>query len=100
MWARKTTFGRKKAKKFKDLLIKEGDKVLFVGEIYEYRRNDGTFDYSIRDIEEIQLLEDYTLPSDRFLFEQAINDIICNDICMFREHCNGLVCLMNGAEHQ
>lgn len=66
-----------------------GDCLSFVAEIYRYLKTGSgkMIDFGLRNPEYIRQIESYDLPSDEQLRLQAVDEIICNDLCMFRDHC-------------
>lgn len=51
-------------------------------------------DFGLKDPVEIRKAEEYEVPSDEQLRIQAAEQIVCMDLCMFRDHCNGF-CIAN-----
>ena len=80
---------------FKDIKLKPGMNVSFLGEVYPYQRRNGTVDFGIKNVSCVEVInEDYQLPSDEDLLRQEIERFVCSeDMCTFYEHCNGLYCL-------
>ena len=72
------------------------DCLAFDADIYRYvKKGQGKMiDFGLRNPACIQKIEEYELPSDAQLLLQAVDEIICNDLCMFKEHCNGF-CIAN-----
>ena len=52
-------------------------------------------DFGLRDPQDICRISEYELPSDDQLQLQAVDEIICNDLCMFKDHCDGSICIAN-----
>ena len=73
-----------------------GDAVSFFAEVYRYVKtsNGKQIDYSLRNPQSIQKIDAYTLPTDKDLKKQAVNDIIC-ETCYLSERCNRATCLLS-----
>ena len=71
-----------------------GDSVSFFADVYRYVKtsNGKQIDYSLREPQNIEKIENYKLPTDKELAEQAVNDIIC-ETCYLGEQCNRISCL-------
>lgn len=80
----KTPFIKKK--------VKVGDCVAFTGLVYAYKRADESIDFSLKECEDIEIIEKYELPTDEVLAKQSAERIAC-EVCLYSEHCNGLVCI-------
>ena len=74
-----------------------GDCMSFCAEVYRYvkSRNGKMIDFGLRNPENIRKIGKYDLPSDEKLRLQEADNMICDVLCMYREHCNGTVCLAN-----
>ena len=74
-----------------------GDCVSFEADVYRYiKTGDGKkLDYGLCNPEFVAKVEPYQLPSDEDLLKQAIDRIICDEMCMFREHCYMGMCIAN-----
>ena len=74
----------------------KGDCFSFQAEIYRYikTRNSKMIDFGLRDPGDIRRIDEYELPSDDHLRLQAVDEIICSDLCMYNKHCNGF-CIAN-----
>lgn len=83
--------------------VKAGDCVSFSGVVYKYERRDHSIDYSIRECENVQVIEAQYLPDRRNLQERndrrLISQLIC-ETCLFTDHCDGLFCLMGDDERE
>lgn len=68
-----------------------GDCLAFDADVYRYvKTSQGKMiDFGLRYPKDIQKIEAYELPSDDQLRLQAIDEIICNDLCLFKDHCDG-----------
>ena len=75
---------------------KKGDCFAFTADIYRYIKtgHGKLIDFGLRDPECIRRIDAYELPSDEDLRLQSVNEIICSDLCMYREQCNGF-CIAN-----
>lgn len=75
-----------------------GDCLSFEAEIYRYLKTKyrKMIDFGIRNPQQIDKIDEYELPSDEELKLQEVDKIICNVMCMFREHCYG-TCIANQA---
>lgn len=71
-----------------------GDSVSFFADVYRYVKtsNGKQIDYSLREPQNIEKIENYKLPTDKELAEQAVNDIIC-ETCYLGEQCNRISCM-------
>ena len=69
--------------------IKVGDCVAFAGEIYPYKRKNGTYDLGIKNPDMVKKIDSYELPSDEELYEQFKQQIKC-ETCLFSEQCYGI----------
>lgn len=68
----------------------------FYAETYRYlkTKNGKQIDFGLRNPSEIKKVDSYKLPSDDDLLRQSVNQIIC-EVCMFRDHCYGGMCIAN-----
>ena len=80
------------AEHFFEMGVKEGDCVSFDGEIYPYKRRNGTCELGIRKPECVEKISEYDLPTDEDVFLQNMHKIEC-ELCLFKDHCDGLFCL-------
>lgn len=74
--------------------IKVGDCVAFTGLVYAYKRNNDSIDFSLKQCEEIEKIDEYELPTDEKLAVQSLNILAC-ETCLFSEHCDGINCIAN-----
>lgn len=76
--------------------LKPGMCVSFVADVYRYLKtsNGKVLDFGLRNPECVKVIDEYELPTDDDLLKQEIDNIICENMCMFREHCNGF-CIAN-----
>ena len=51
-------------------------------------------DFGLKDPVEIRKVGEYEVPLDEQLRIQAAEQIVCTDLCMFRDHCDGF-CIAN-----
>lgn len=74
---------------------KIADCLSFSAEVYRYvkKGNGKQIDFALRNPEDIEKIEQYELPSDNELSEQAISQIIC-ETCHLNEKCSGGYCLL------
>lgn len=72
-----------------------GDCVSFFAEVYRYVKtsNGKQIDFALRNPKEIKKINAYELPSNDYLLEQKISQIIC-ETCYLSEHCNRVYCLL------
>ena len=72
-----------------------GDCISFFAEVYRYVKTGSgkQLDYSLRNPENIQKIDNYSLPTDEELDKQAVNEIIC-EACYLSEQCNRVSCLL------
>lgn len=70
--------------------------MLFDADVYRYvKTGQGKMiDFGLRNPESIRKIEEYELPSDDQLRLQAVDELICSNLCMFMDHCNGF-CIAN-----
>ncbi len=80
--------------RFEDYQV--GDCLEFYAETYRYlkTKNGKQIDFGLRNPSEIKKVDSYKLPSDDDLLRQSVNQIIC-EVCMFRDHCYGEMCIAN-----
>lgn len=73
-----------------------GDCVSFSAEVYRYVKtsNGKQLDFSLRNPKSIKKIEAYTLPTDKDLAKQAIDEMIC-ETCYLSEYCNRVSCLLS-----
>lgn len=73
-----------------------GDCLAFDADVYRYvKTGQGKMiDFGLRNPESIRKIEEYELPSDDQLRLQAVDELICSNLCMFMDHCNGF-CIAN-----
>lgn len=72
--------------------VKVGDCVAFTGLAYAYKRNDDSIDFSLKECEDIEIIDEYELPTDEALDRQSAERLAC-EVCLYSEHCDGLVCI-------
>ena len=71
-----------------------GDKISFEADVYVYVRKNGTMDFGLRDLTNIEFLSsEYVLPSDEDLQNQFWRDLRC-ELCLLSGKCDRLVCVM------
>lgn len=80
------------SEKFQKAGIKQGDCVSFSGNIYIYKRQNGSLDFGIKDLESIHIIDEYRLPTDEELQQQFLEQIQC-EVCIARDQCYG-ICIM------
>ena len=84
------------AEPFKKANIGLGDCVSFTGQVYPYKRRDGSRDYGLKECFDIKKIESYSLPDDEKLRKQGAERIVCDTICMYSEQCAGLCIAPDG----
>ena len=72
--------------------VKVGDCVAFTGLAYAYKRKNGSIDFSLKECEDIEIIQEYELPTDEALVRQSAERLAC-EVCLYSEHCDGLVCI-------
>lgn len=77
----------------KQAQVKEGDCISFSGDVVKYTRKNGLTDYKIQSLSHIKKIEEYDLPSEDELLRQAISDMVCNELCLFTDHCDRFFCI-------
>ena len=82
----------------KEAGVKSGDKVSFSGTVYAYHRMDKehTRDYGIKNLENIKIIDEYSLPSDKFLERQGLEGLVCDTLCMYNDQCVGMCIAPDG----
>lgn len=73
-----------------------GDKIYFGADVYEYKRQDGSEDFGVKNLREIEKIDEYDLPTREELIDSQIWDLVC-EACLFKEKC-GPMCLANPEE--
>ena len=73
-----------------------GDCLFFEAEVYRYLKTSRgkMIDFGLKDPVGIRKVGEYEVPSDEQLRIQAAEQILCMDLCMFRDHCDGF-CITN-----
>ena len=77
--------------------IKVKDCVSFTGKAYAYKRHDNSIDFSIKECEDIQKIDQYSLPDKEELKMQSLERLVC-DMCMYNEHCYGFCIAPDGGK--
>lgn len=68
---------------------KVGDCLSFYGDAYVYKRKDKTFDIGINNIQDVEIIDEYELPSQKELQIQTAQSFVC-EICLYNSQCYGL----------
>lgn len=77
--------------------LKKGDCVRFDAEVQRYyRQKNKTIDFGLYNIYGLKKIDEYEIPTDEELTEQAARRIVCKT-CKFVDHCNGF-CIANKEE--
>lgn len=73
-----------------------GDCLSFEAEVYRYIKisRGKMIDFELKDPAGIRKVGEYEVPSDEQLRIQAAEQILCMDLCMFQDHCDGF-CIAN-----
>lgn len=73
-----------------------GDCLPFEAEVYRYIKTSRgkMIDFELKDPAGIRKVGEYEVPSDEQLRIQAAEQILCMDLCMFRDNCDGF-CIAN-----
>lgn len=73
-----------------------GDCLSFVAEVYRYIKTSRgkMIDFGLKDPAGIRKVGEYEVPLDEQLRIQATEQIVCTDLCMFRDYCDGF-CIAN-----
>lgn len=73
-----------------------GDCLQFEADVYRHvkGKNEKILDYDLRNPHDIQKIASYKIPSEEDLMKQAIDEMICQTMCMHSEHCYGF-CIAN-----
>lgn len=84
-------------KSFLDQDAKVGSCYSFTGVAYAYKRNDGTTDFSLKCIDDVDNIPEYYISDPRWDhlsgLLQSTKELVC-ETCMFSRHCTGF-CLAN-----
>lgn len=80
-------------KELKKASIKKGDCVSFLGKIEPYRRKNGSYDLGITNVDCVEKIESYELPTDEELYKRFLERLKC-ETCLFTDHCDGLFCML------
>lgn len=75
--------------------IKPKDCVSFTGKAYAYMRRDKTIDFSVKECEDIQKIEQYSLPDKDYLKMQSLESFVC-EMCLYNEYCYGFCIAPDG----
>ena len=67
---------------------------IFISARLQAPGNGKMIDFGLRDPKDIRRIDEYELPSNDQLRLQAVDEIICSDLCMYNKHCNGF-CIAN-----
>lgn len=78
--------------------IEPGLCLSFSAEVYRYLRHNNTIDYGLRNPTNIEIIEEYKLPTDDELLKREIDQTLCSN-CMYHSHCNGTSCIANEYKH-
>ena len=78
---------------FVNVGIKVGDKVRFSGTVEPYRRKNGNWELGIVGISQVEIIENYAMPSDDEMKRQFLSQLRC-ELCLCRGKCYGF-CLMD-----
>lgn len=73
---------------------KVGDNLEFSAEVYPYiKKNKGKkLNYGLREPYDVKLISSYQTPTDEYLINQYIGQIVC-ETCMYSEHCYMGMCI-------
>lgn len=88
------------AKDIKTLMEKDlhpGDKICFAAQTKEYERKDGSVDFSFCDISDVEVVDNYDIPTKEELIDEQIRNLVC-EVCIFNEHCYCRMCVANDDE--
>lgn len=81
-------------KPFLSVGAKLNDCVQFTGLVYAYQRRDKSVDFSLKDCSEVNIIDEYTLPSDEQLLKQSADRLRC-EVCLYTDHCDRVFCIMD-----
>ena len=75
---------------------KKGDCFQFYADIYRYLKtgNGKKIDFGLRNPNHVERIDHYILPTDAELLRQEIDELICHNLCLYKEHCTGF-CIAN-----
>lgn len=62
--------------------------------MYAYQRRDKSVDFSLKDCSEVNIIDEYTLPSDEQLLKQSADRLRC-EVCLYTDHCDRVFCIMD-----
>jgi hypothetical protein len=88
---------KKDIKTLKEKNLHPGHKICFMAQSYEYKRKDGSVDFSLCDISDIEIVDDYDIPTKEELIDEQIKNLVC-EVCIFNEHCYCGMCVANPDE--
>lgn len=74
---------------------KVGSCVSFSAEAYRYlwTGNGKSIDYGLRNPSSIKHISPYEIPTDEMLLLQEIDNLVCEQLCLFRDHCDRGPCI-------
>lgn len=67
----------------------KGDGVRFAADIYRYITKDNMIDYGLKCFSEVRPMPVAEIPTEEDIKRQKIEDIICKELCMYRDRCYG-----------
>ena len=80
----------------KSIGVKSDDKIQFNAKVYKYVRRNGSEDYGLKNLSNVEKIIDYITPKEEDLLDEAIRQLVC-ETCLFVDHCYGF-CIANEYE--
>ena len=92
-------FNTKDIKILKEKDLQPGCKICFMAQSYEYERKDGSSDFSLCNISDIEIIDDYDIPTKEELINEQIRNLVC-EVCLYDDSCDCGVCMADKNEVQ
>lgn len=92
-------FNAKDIKILKEKNLHPGCKICFMAQSYEYKRKDGSADFSLCNISDIEIVNDYNIPTKEELINRQIRNLIC-EVCLYDNSCDCGICMADKNEVQ
>lgn len=92
-------FNTKDIKILKEKNLQPGCKICFMAQSYEYERKDGSSDFSLCNISDIEIIDDYDIPTKEELIDEQIRNLVC-EVCLYDDSCDCGMCMADKNEVQ
>lgn len=92
-------FNTKDIKRLKEKNLQPGYKICLRAQSYEYERKDGSSDFSLYNISDIEIIDDYDIPTKEELIDEQIRNLVC-EVCLYDDSCDCGVCMADKNEVQ